>query len=334
MIEHLRRHGFNDIILAACYLPDSIREHFGGGGDFGVRLTYEVEATPLGTAGAVKNVERHLDSTCAIFNGDVLTDMDLTAMLRLHREAGAKVTIALTPVEDPTIYGVVETDLDGRVRQFVEKPTWDAVTTNMINAGAYMLEPEVLDFVPHGQPFMFERGLFPMLLQLNEPVYGYPSQSYWIDIGTPEKYLTAHQDLLLGKMSVPFSGRQVSPGVWVEPGCKIDPTAQLTGPVVMGRECVVGPNARLTGPLVLSNGCVVDPDASVEDAVLWEKARARSQAVLRSCVIGRSCDVGEECWITEGAVLGDRVVVGRGNRLERGIRLWPEKNIPANSISF
>lgn len=169
MLKYMKSHHINDVILALCYLPDHIRAYFGNGSDYGVKLTYDVETSPLGTAGAVKNVAQHLDETFFVFNGDVFTDLNLTAMLDTHRKKSSKATIALTPVDDPSMYGVVETDTNDRVKRFVEKPKREEATTNMINAGIYILEPELLEYIPANQNYMFERGLFPLLLEQGDP---------------------------------------------------------------------------------------------------------------------------------------------------------------------
>lgn len=187
MIRYLREGGINDIIFALCYLPDNIKRYFGDGSQFGVKLTYVVEESPLGTAGGVKNAAAYLDDLFFVFNGDIVTDIDLRAMLSFHRRRKAKATIALTPVEDPSHYGVVETNAQGRVKRFIEKPPREEATTNMINAGIYILDPQVLNDVPPRTFFMFERHLFPLLLEKGVPIYGFPCDAYWIDMGTPGK---------------------------------------------------------------------------------------------------------------------------------------------------
>lgn len=334
VVEYLKSHGIDDIILSMCYRPDVIERHFGDGRGFGVKLTYVIESSPLGTAGGVKNVEKHLDGTFFVFNGDVLTDLDLTAMLRAHRDRGAKATLGLTPVEDPTAYGLVETHDDLRVKAFVEKPTWDRVTTNLINAGTYILEPEVLDHVPPDTFYMFERGLFPFLLQKGDPVYGFPSDAYWIDVGTPEKYLTVHRDLLSGRMSRALPGRRLGEGIWVGEGCDIDSSARLIGPIVLGDRVKIGEGTVLTGPLALGDNCTIGSHCTIEDAIVWPGTTIDSRVVMKHCVIGRNSAVGENSWIAQGAVVADRCTIGAGNRLEGAIKVSPNRSIEANTISF
>ncbi|MBI2304640.1 MAG: NDP-sugar synthase [Chloroflexi bacterium] len=325
MIEHLKAHQIRDIILALGYLPRPIQAHFNDGLAFGVKLTYIVEDTPLGTAGAVQNVASHLDGeTFLVLNGDVFSDLDLTAMLAFHREKKAMVTIALTPVDDPTRYGVVETGSEGRVLRFVEKPPREEVTTNLINAGAYFLEPQILSHIPKGVFYMFEQGLFPLLLSLGAPVYGYPSQGYWIDIGTPEKYLALNRDILQGRTFCPALGRSPLNGLWLAEGCEISPLARVSGPVVLGEGCVLGAEAYVRGPAVLGPGCRLGQQVMVEEAVLWREVTVKDGAIIRGSIVGRGSIIEKGSLVEAGSVLGDGVTVERGSRVESGTRLWPE----------
>jgi mannose-1-phosphate guanylyltransferase len=325
MIEYLKRHGIDDIILALCYLPDCCQRHFGNGNDFDIKLCYALEESPLGTAGAVKNVNTHLDDTFFVFNGDVFTDINLTAMMEFHRKQGSKATIALTPVEDPTIYGVVETNDEGKVRRFLEKPRRNEVSTNMINAGAYILEPEVLGDIPEGSIFSFEHGLFPLLLERGEPLYGYHSSDYWIDIGTPEKYLKLHHDLLKGQITRRFHGEQAGNGIWIEEGCDINPRAELEGPVVIGRNCVISSRAQLRGPSVIGQDCRIGENSLIEGSVVWQKAQLGRGVSIKNCVIAESVAIGERTEVMEGCVLGSNVIVGSYKRLLPGTKVWPEE---------
>jgi len=200
VLENLRDQGIDEVILAVQYLADRFRASLGDGSRLGLKVHVIEEPEPRGTAGAVKNIEHMLDGTTFVFNGDVMTDLDLQAMLAFHHEKGSKLTIALTPVDDPTSFGLVETNPDGHIRRFLEKPRIDEVTTNMINAGTYIIEPELFRYVPPAQYYMFERGLFPVVLQTGDAMYGYPSRAYWTDIGKPQTYLEVHHDILIGKV--------------------------------------------------------------------------------------------------------------------------------------
>lgn len=330
-LGYLSEHGITDVTLALGYLPDRIRAYFDKV-PTGSGLTYVVETSPLGTAGAVKNVEPHLQGgPFFVFNGDIITGLDLRALLAFHQEKKAKATIALTPVEDPTAFGLVETDGEGRVQRFVEKPSWDAVTTNMINAGVYILDPEVLALVPPQTYYMFEQGLFPLLLKRGERVYAYPSDSYWIDIGTPQKYLQLQRDLLTGRVNGTRSG--VEPQEIGE-GCSIDPTAQISGPVLMGQNCTIGPRVHIIGPAVLGPGCRVEEGSQIKGAVLWQGVHVGADVKVEDSILAADCSVEGGCWVVGGCVLGDGAEIGEGNRLGQGVRVWPGKRVEPRTLSF
>ena len=334
MIDNLRRHHIDEIILAICYLPDCIQRHFGNGGDFGVRLTYAVEQSPLGTGGAVKNAEQLLDDTFVVFNGDIFTDLDLTDMIEFHRYHKAKATIALTPVEDPTAYGVVEIDSQSSVKRFIEKPSWERVTTNLINAGTYVLEPEVLNLVHPGVYSMLERGLFPDLVERGIPFLGHRSNAYWIDIGVPGDYLKLHHDILTGKATARFPGKSIADGIWVEEGCNIHPSARLVGPVVIGRDCTIEQDVRISGSAVLGDGCIVGQGATIDEAIIWQNVKLSKHAMVRNSVVGNNSVIGDNTWVVDGSIVSDDTVIGSSNRLEHGIRVWPGSTIEDNAISF
>jgi mannose-1-phosphate guanylyltransferase len=353
VFRHLKAHGVTDIILSMCYLPGVIQEYFGDGSAFGVHLAYVTEEKALGTAGAVKNVEAqgYLDDHEPLFvlNGDILTDLDLGAMLAFHRERKAMGTIALTPVEDVRAYGLVECDAAGRVLRFIEKPkSLEGITTNLINAGTYILEPSVLRLVPPNQFYQFEQGLFPVLLKEDDPLFGYPSDVYWLDIGTPEKYKTANVDMLLGQVRGHLDGDLRAERVWMGMGCEIDPQAEIIGPVVLGKRCVIGAGARLIGPLVLGDSCRVGPGVQLECSVLWEGVEVGLSAaapanidptiqadktLVRDCLIGAFCSIAHGCQL-DGAVIADHCAIGPGNILSRGLKLWPHRTLAAQTITF
>ncbi len=307
LLDYLKRHGVSDAILAMGYLPDPIRDCLGDGSQLGVHLTYLVEESPLGTAGAVKNAESYLDGSFIVFNGDIVTDIDLTAMVNRHKEVKPKVSIALTPVDNPTIYGVVETDAAGMVQRFVEKPSWDKITTNTINAGIYILEPEVLAHVPSSTRSMFENYLFPRLLEMGEPLLGYPSDAYWIDIGTPEKYLKVNHDLLLKR----------GPGyVQIGTDSHIHPKARIEGPVLLGDGCVISEDVTITGPAVLGRDCQVGNSSVIDKAVLWDGVRVGKASILRNCVACANSYIEDRCLIPEGCVLGNNARVESGYQMD------------------
>ena len=320
VIRYLGQHQVESIILTQSHLAPAIESYFGDGSQFGIKLSYTVEDTPLGTAGAVKNAERYLDETFLVLNGDVFTDLDITAVIGFHRERKAKATIALTPVEDPTGYGLIETDADGRVTRFLEKPSWSQVTTNMINAGTYVLEPEVLANIPPQVNFSFEHELFPLLLDQSELIYAYPSTAYWMDIGTPEKYLGLNRDLLNG-MSTQHNfpvDREILTG----DQSYIHPTAKIRGPILIGSNCTIEQGVKLTGPLVIGHGSTILEDSVIEKSIVWENVQLGQRVNLRNSIVANNCCLNDDS-IIDDSVLGDNVTLVSRCRVEPGSRIWP-----------
>jgi len=299
-------HGVRDVILSVSHRPDVIRATMARERLGAVRLRDVVESDPLGTAGGVRNAADLVDGRVVVLNGDVLTDLDLSAMLAAHEARGAAATIYLTPVENPTAYGLVELEPDGRVRRFLEKPGWDEVTTNTVNAGVYVLERELLDLIPKGEPHSMEREFFPLLLERGVPFYGFVSAGYWLDIGTPAKYLQAQQDLLARRLRahVEPAGRQ-GPEGWIGPTAAIAPGARIRGPVAIGPACRVEAGAAVGPGVVLGAGCRIGPGAQVETSVLWEEVEIGAAARLAGCLIGRGASIGAHARVAPGAVLGD-----------------------------
>lgn len=321
MIQNIRPYGITEVILAMGYLPDRIQDYFGDGVNLGVTITYVVESFPLGTAGAVKNLESLLNETFFVFNGDVFMDLNLGKMLTFHRDRKAQATIALVPVENPSAYGVVALDQGGRVQQFIEKPPKGSQPSNLINAGCYILEPGVLKYAPAGAPSMFERDLFPTILREGLPVYGLPSSGYWLDIGNPSNYLQLHHDLLKG-------------GLVQEGACSIDPSASIEGPVLLGKGCVIGAGVRIQGPVAMGDGCRIGEGSRLSGSVLWRHVQVGRGSTLNGCILGDNSFIGDEVTLSEGCVIADEARVLSGNRLERGIAIWPRNIIPPESITF
>jgi NDP-sugar pyrophosphorylase family protein len=299
-INLLRNAAIQDVVLSLSYQPHKIEDVFGDGSHHGMRIRYVVESQPLGTAGAYKNARDVIDSRTVVFNGDILTDIDLTEVLSVHKERGAAVTIVLTPVENPRAYGLVETEADGRVRRFLEKPKGDEITTNTINAGIYVIEPEILKHIPADEVFSFEYDLFPSLLAKGVPVFGYVSERYWIDIGTPRRYLTANLDLLAGRVpAAPFvprsRGERVDEKAVVDDLSWVDPSATIKA------------GAQIVNSVVEAN-CVVDEKAVVENSVLRRSTRVGQSATVRESIAGMSCHIGRFAAV-ERVALGDKSVL-------------------------
>lgn len=300
MINWIRQHGIRDIVLAMCYKPELISGYFGDGSRLGARIAYVVEKEPLGTGGAIKNCENLLDSPFFVFNGDILTDLDLTDMARRHTDRGAEASISLTWVEDPTIYGVVETDGDGKVRRFLEKPALHEATSHFINAGTYILERHLLGRMLAGQPQSIERDFYPQALSDGTRIFAYPSGGYWLDIGTAAKYLKAHRDILDGVMRLKLPGRQVSEGITAGGGCKL--LGALRPPVLLGSDCVIEKGARVGPYAVLGDSCLVEKGATVEHSVLWRGCSVQKDALVCGSVVGFDTEVPAGYQLVDAAV--------------------------------
>lgn len=302
----------DEVMLSLNYQPRRIEELLGDGAGLGMRIRYVVEPAPLGTAGAIRYAGDALDESVVVINGDVLTQVDLPAVLRLHRERQAKATIVLTPVENPTAYGLVETDEHGNVRRFLEKPNPDEITCNTINAGIYVLEPDTFDRIPKDTAWSIERSFFPSLVERGETFVAYVYDGYWIDIGTPEKYLQVHRDILDGRFAaVPFGNGTP----WVSPDARIEEGVELTGPNFIDEGVQIKAGARVGPYAVIGQQCEIEEDAVVERSIVWPSSRIGREAAVRQTILGRRCHVGRSATLQPGIVLGDRSVVTDFSRL-------------------
>lgn len=300
-IEILRRAGIREIILSLNYQPDKIRQILGDGQNYGVHLRYVTEPTPMGTAGAYKFAASEIRDTTIVFNGDILTDIDISEVIRQHTERRADASIVLTSVENPAAYGLVETGADERVLRFREKPKPEelaTLSTNNINAGIYVLEPEILDIIPAGVNYSFEYNLFPELLSRGKDFFAFiMRENYWRDIGTPQSYLEAHFDFLAGKIKG-FSFEKAK-------SFDVATTASVDSASILGEDCVVKPNARIINS-VIGQGVHIEEKAVVENSVVWAHTRISSSSQIKNAVIGRSCYIGKNAVVSGGAVLGDK----------------------------
>lgn len=320
----LKRHGITHVAATLGYLPDAIRDHFGAGDDFGVDLRYTVETAPMGTAGGVRLARRFLDDTFIVLSGDGITDLDLTRAAAFHREKGAAATLVLKRTDNPLDYGVVLTDPDGRVRSFHEKPDWSDVVSDTANTGIYILEPEVLEYIPEGRACDFSQDLFPELMRRGLPVFGYVMDGYWCDIGDVRAYLQAHADALEGRIRV--EGLFPRPGRVVQlPGAMVDRAAVLEGPCLIGENARVLPGAYVGPYSVVGEGCVIGENASVKRSVLWPGARLWPGAQARGCVLAAGAALGESSQAYEESVLGSGASIGQRAVLLPGVKLWPGK---------
>jgi len=304
----------DEVILSLNYQPRRIEEIFGDGGDSGLGIRYVVEPAPLGTAGAVRYAGEAVRESVVVFNGDVLTEVDLAAVIALHRERKAKATIVLTPVENPAAYGLVETDAAGNIRRFLEKPKPDEITCNTINAGIYVLEPETFDRIPKDMPWSIERSFFPSLIEREETFVGYVYGGYWIDIGTPEKYIQVHRDIMDGRYGSPRYVNAPS-HAWVSSEARVEEGATVEGPCFIDDGAIVKSGARIGPYSVIGRQCHVEEHAVVEGTIVWANTRISQEAIVRQSILGRHCHIGRNATVEGGVVLGDKSVVTDHSRL-------------------
>lgn len=332
VLANLGRHGVEEAILTTGYLAEAF-EDFPDERTHGVKITIVREEEPLDTCGAVKNVQNRLDGTFLVLNGDILTNLDITSLVAYHRERETLGTLTLTPVEDPSAYGLVPIDDDGRIERFVEKPRADEIVTNLINAGTYVLEPDALNYVPTGQPYSFERGLFPLLLAEGEALYGYVSNDYWLDIGTPAKYLRANRDALEGRVGLAPSGVRSDDRIWIGRNTDVDAAARLAGPCAIGENCSIERQAVVGPATCIADGCRVSEKAVVEGSVLHPGATVAAGATVIGSILAPGACIGSGS-VVKDAVIGAGVKLGADNELAGGIRLWPGLEVPDKGITF
>jgi len=332
IINLLKKHRFSDIGVTLQYMPEEIRSHFGNGSEYGVNLSYYVEETPLGTAGSVKNAAAFLDSTFIVISGDALTDFDLSRAMAFHRDSGSLATLVLTRVAIPLEYGVVITGRDGKIVRFLEKPGWGEVFSDTVNTGIYILEPEVLDYIPPGQKFDFSKDLFPLLLKEGRPLFGAVLDGYWCDIGDLTQYLQAHFDFLSGKVNLNIPAQQIKPGVFMEQDVSVNDSAIIEGPVYLGSGTVLGQEVRVEQFSVLGSGCSIQNGASIKRSVLWNNVFTGPGAGLRGAIIGSRVQVHRGSNIYEGAVIGNDCVIRERCSVYPDVKLWPCKIVETGTI--
>ncbi|GAC1656517.1 MAG: NDP-sugar synthase [Vulcanimicrobiaceae bacterium] len=316
-MERLYAAGIKDVILPAGYMPQAIKDYFGDGSRLGMKITYVIEETPLGTSGAIKNVQEHIKGPFFMLNGDVLTSLDLTAMMAYHKRTGGLGALHLIKVDDPSAFGCVVHDASGRISQFVEKPPREEAPTNEINAGTYLLEREVLDMIPQGRPVSIERETFPKILAEGHALYAYTTSDYWLDIGRPEHYLTAHRDILLGRMPLqlePGLSGQSSKGAY---DGTILPPVHIDEDVLIEAGAFVGPN------VVLGRGCRIASGVLLRNSVLWDRVTVERDAKIEDAIIASGARIGAGALVHSGSVIGHDAQVEAGTVLEPGSKVGP-----------
>jgi mannose-1-phosphate guanylyltransferase / phosphomannomutase len=336
MMEHivhlLAKHSFDDIVVTVAFLANHIRTYFGDGSDFGVRMRYAMEESPLGTAGSVRNAMDELDETFLVISGDVLTDVNLTEMMKQHRAHDAFASIALKRVENPVEFGIVITRADGMIERFLEKPTWGEVFSDTINTGIYVLEPEIFDFIADGEVVDFSSDVFPAVLDSGRPILGHVVDGYWEDVGTLEAYRSAHDDILDGRIDIEIPGFEVRDGVWLGEGADVSPDVEVLGPVLIGDNSRVEAGAVLRPYTVLGTDVVVKVDAELERCVVHDHVYVGPGARVRGAVIGRASDLRDGARVEENVVIGDECFVGEHAIVNPSVKVYPFKSVEAGAL--
>jgi mannose-1-phosphate guanylyltransferase/phosphomannomutase len=332
-IELLKRAGITDIVVTLYYLADEIQGYFGDGSDLGVNLIYTIEDTPLGTAGSVKKAEEFLkDDTFIIVSGDALTDMDVEKALAYHREKQSVATLVLQHVDNPLEFGVVITDDEGRIRRFLEKPSWGEVFSDTVNTGMYILEPSVFEYMQPEKSYDWSQDIFPQLLSEEKPMFGYVMGEYWTDVGSLQQYRQAQYEMLGGKTTLPIEGRREGGDIWIGEGTEIDPSAQIVGPVLIGKNCRINAGAHIGPETVIGDNCLVEEGAILQRAIIWDSNYIGKRTQLTGCTVCFRNTIKDDVTVSEGAVVGDRCHIESGSTLRPLIKLWPDKVIEAGSV--
>jgi mannose-1-phosphate guanylyltransferase / phosphomannomutase len=333
IIALLRRHGITEIVATLHYLADEVESYFDSGADFGVTMEYVVEDTPLGTAGAVKMADKLLaGETFIVISGDALTDIDLTALIEHHKREENDVTIALQRVTNPLEFGVVVTDENGRITRFLEKPSWGEVFSDTINTGIYVLEPGILERMIRGRNYDFSKDLFPEMLRDGAKLGGYIIDAYWTDIGNLEQYQQANYDALEGKVRLNPLGKEIAPGVLAGEGCRIDPSARLHRPIVLGDGVRIAADVEIVGPTTIGSGSIIERGARIEHGVLWEDCYVGEDAAIRDCTVADRNTIERNATISESTVIGRGCTIGSNAIVNANLKLWPDKWVTSGSV--
>jgi mannose-1-phosphate guanylyltransferase / phosphomannomutase len=332
ILELLKAHGLEDVIVTVAFLPQAIRSYFGDGESLGLNISYSVEETPLGTAGSVGLATRRLEEPLLVISGDALCDVDLTRMLEAHREREAAVTIGLKSVDNPLEFGIVVTDEDGRIERFLEKPSWGQVFSDTINTGIYVLEPEVLRHIPDDRAYDFSKELFPLLLEMGRPLYGHVFEGYWQDVGDLDQYRQANYDALDERVRLNIPGIRLRGNIWIGEGVDLHDLGAVRGPAYIGNYCRILPEATVDEYSVLNSSVTLRENARTARSVIDAGTHIGRAALIEGAIVGRSCDVRSHVRIGEGVAVGDEVTIGDESVLQPGVRIYPYKEIESGAV--
>jgi mannose-1-phosphate guanylyltransferase / phosphomannomutase len=331
IVELLKVHGFEEIVVTLAFMPQAIRSYFGTGEAHGVSIKYSVEESPAGTAGSVKLAEDELDEPFLVISGDALCDIDLGAVVRSHAQSDADVTLALKSVDNPLEFGIVVTDEDGRIERFLEKPSWSQVFTDTINTGIYVVDPSVLRFVPDDRPYDFAKNLFPLLLEMGRPLRGCVVEGYWQDIGNLDQYRQANFDALEERVRLNIPGVRLRGNIWIGDGVDLDDLDALEAPAFLGNYCRVAAEATVGAYSVLSSSVTLREHAHSERCVVDASTYIGRSAVVEGAIIGRMCDVRAGARLHEGAAVGDQCTIGEQSVILPGVRIYPFKEVESGT---
>mgnify|MGYP000939973754 CR=1 FL=1 len=333
IVELLKKYDITDLVMLLYHQPDMIKKFFRDGSDFGVKITYVTPLEDMGTAGAVKAAEKYLDSRFLVISGDLLTDFNLKKVIDFHDEAKALATITLTSVKDPLQFGVVITDKDKRITQFLEKPGWGEVFSDTINTGIYVLEPEILSYIPKGENFDFSQDLFPLLLKNSDPLYGYPAKGYWRDIGNTDSYREAYHDIYKGRINLRIDEEKQD---YVGKDLRLGSDVTLEDPTGLSGTVVIGDNSQIRGAAqikdsVIGRNCTIEPGVRLSRCVLWDNAYVKKGAKISDSVICVNVRVGQGAVLDEGVIVADDTSIGDDVKIKADVKIWPRKVIEAGA---
>lgn len=334
IINLLKKYNFTDLTMMLYYQPEIITNYFGDGKNFDVGIKYLRPDSDLGTAGSVKFAQGNIKDTFIVISGDVLTDFDLSKAIEFHKKKKAMATMVLTRVTNPLQFGVVITDEEGKVERFLEKPSWGEVFSDTINTGIYILEPEVLDYIPTDQSFDFSKDLYPFLLKENKALYGYIAEGYWKDIGNHDEYRLAHYDILDGKVDIELEGKKIKVGskeIIVGENVKVGKNVEVDGQVILGDNVTIEDGARISRSVIGSN-VRIGAGADVLGAIIWDNASISTEARLKENVIGYSTQIGDRAVVQVGTIIADECKIGADAIIKTNLRIWPHKVIEAGAI--
>ncbi len=304
LVELLKKHGFDEIMVNLHYLGDQIESYFGDGARWGVQIHWSHEEKLWGDAGSVKRVEDFFkDDTFIVIGGDDLTDMDLTRLVKTHRDKGALATIALSLVDDPSEYGIVLMNEDSRITRFLEKPKGEVIFSNTANTGVYVFQPEIFELIPRGKFYLFGKQVFPLLLEQRLPLYGHLTAAYWKDVGSLGIYKQTHIDVLEGRVNTVLPFKELRKYVWMGENVEVDDSAEIGYPVAIGNNVRIMAGARVLENTVIGNNCAVEENATVKDSILWDGAVVMRGTHLERCVVGQDCHVKTDAAIFDGVIV-------------------------------